>query len=360
MMKYIFALLLSFTLCSASFASTKTPQPLTKQTNVQQYIQYMVRHHHFKRADLVKWFNTVHIIQKTRAHSVSGNIVHRMKHQHTFSPWFLYRSFFINSGRIKPGVIYWQKNKKWLDKATKIYGVPQEIILATIGVESRYGEQTGAFPVFKALATLAFQYPKRNNYFARQLTAYLLYTRNNHISPLKIHGSYAGAIGQPQFMPENIPAYGVDFNHNGTVNLITCPADAIGSVAKFYQINHWKKGTPIAVPAVLKGKKAQAFFQSHRNKKIKMTLQQLAQHNIYPKNKVRNSHPSDIVTLITLQEKNHTISHWIAFHNFFVLENYNNSTNYAMSLFQLSQLLRQHYEHANSGATHHAKTKRSH
>jgi membrane-bound lytic murein transglycosylase B len=339
-MKRVFSLIFLAMIFLTGTAFAQVNKPLSQEPNVKAFMNHMVKKYHFNKQDLIKWFSTVHVVQESNPNTMSHNIVHRMKHQQTFTPWYQYKKLFINDSRIIPGIAYWKKNQKWLDKANTMYGVPQSIIVATIGVESKYGEQMGAFPIFKALSTLAFQYSKRNGYFTKELIAYLLYCKHNDISPLTIMGSYAGAIGQPQFMPQSLNLYAVDFDGKGKVSLIHSSADAIGSVGNFYHKNHWSRNEPVAVPAVLKGPKPWVLFK--KNPLPSMTLKKFASYGITPKETIKDQNLP--ATLIALKEKGNKKQYWLAFHNFDVIKNYNNSTNYAMSIYLLSQTLRQKYD----------------
>ncbi len=319
--------------CSASLFFVQiafaTDTLVEQRPDIQHFINDMVQTYHFKKEELTQWFNTIPVATpaekpKTRA------VIKRVKARHDFIPWYQYKEFFIKSTRIDMGVKYWLTNKKWLDKANRVYGIPQSIITATIGIESKYGRQMGGFEVFDSLAVLSFDYSHRQEFFRRQLIAYLLYCRRNKVDPVHLCGSYEGAIGQPQFMPTNIKLYGVDFDGKGKIDILHDAADAIGSVAKFYHINHWHKGEPVATLAVFKNKKA-AYKLLKKNARPHMKLSQFAHYGIYPKDKS----PNLTVTLVPFRERE-GLRYWLLFHNFYVIKNYNASNDYAMALYQLS------------------------
>ena len=163
--------------------------------------------------------------------------------------WLKYRENFINAGRIARGQAFWDDNAEALGIAEARFGVPAEIIVAIIGVETNYGRQSGGFNALDALTTLAFHYPRRATYFKRELAAFLLHAREQNLPPESFKSSYAGATGIPQFMPSSIRSYAIDFDGDRRIDLANSPRDAIGSVAAFLQIHGWKPGGRIAHPA---------------------------------------------------------------------------------------------------------------
>jgi membrane-bound lytic murein transglycosylase B len=167
--------------------------------------------------------------------------------------WERYRERFVNGQRIAGGLSFWQQHAATLQRAEAIYGVPPEIIVAIIGVETIYGQNMGSFGVLEALASLAFNYPPRAEFFRGELEQFLLLARENGVSPLEIKGSYAGAMGIPQFMPSSQRRFAVDFDGDDRIDLRHSNTDAIGSVARFLQQHGWQKGAPVAVPANVNG-----------------------------------------------------------------------------------------------------------
>jgi membrane-bound lytic murein transglycosylase B len=312
-----------------------------QRSDVRQFIDMMVTRYHFNRVELTKWFNSIKTVPENTKIKKKRPVLTRMHHQKAFDPWYEYRNFFLNETRTKLGVQYWIKHRAILERVNKQYGVPQSIVLATIGLESKYGLQMGGFPVFKALAVLAFDYPKRKAFFTQELIAYLLYCKQNAIAPLSIKGSYAGAIGQPQFMPSNIKRYGVDFEHDGKIDLVNSPADIAASVSNFYLKNHYQPSKPIAITATIKGDAYLKLVKAHRT--FKQPLSLFEKNGVMPTQAVKDKNV--YATLLILQDKGHK-EYWLAFHNFYVIKNYNNSTNYAMSIFQLSlRIKKEYHEH---------------
>jgi membrane-bound lytic murein transglycosylase B len=169
----------------------------------------------------------------------------------TAKNWRLYRSRFIDPVRINAGVKFWQDNEQWLQRAQAEYGVPPEIIVGILGVETIYGQQTGSFRVIDALATLAFNFPEshpraaeRREYFRSELEQFLVLQDQQQGNPLIPLGSYAGAMGMPQFMPSSWLRWAVDFDGDGRIDLTRSPADVIGSVANYFKSYGWQPGMP--------------------------------------------------------------------------------------------------------------------
>lgn len=247
--------------------------------------------------------------------------------------WERYRPRFLNSQRIDGGVRFWQENRIALTRARAIYGVPEEVIVAIIGVETVYGRNTGNFSVLEALATLAFNYPRRADFFREELEQFLLLARENNIDALAIKGSFAGAIGIPQFMPGSQRRYAVDFDGDQKVDLSGSVEDAIGSVARFLEQHGWQTGQPVAVPARISGEPERAFIDAGIRPSLKAS--DLAQRGISG-----NVDDSATVALIDLISPGRATEYWLGFENFYVITRYNRSSFYAMSVFQLAEEIR--------------------
>ncbi len=248
--------------------------------------------------------------------------------------WERYRPRFLNDRRIDGGVRFWQENQAKLARARALYGVPEEIIVAIIGVETEYGRNTGGFRVLEALATLAFNYPPRAEFFRTELEQFLLLSRENGLDPLAVKGSFAGAIGIPQFMPGSQRRYAVDFDGDQRIDLSNSVDDAIGSVAHFLEQHGWQAGQPIAAPALSNGEPERSLLEAGLRPSLKAG--ELKEKGIYAE-----IAPQANVALIDLVSPEKATEYWLGFENFYVITRYNRSSFYAMSVFQLGEEIRQ-------------------
>ncbi len=247
--------------------------------------------------------------------------------------WERYRPRFLNDRRINWGVQFWQENQVSLARARAMYGVPEEIIVAIIGVETEYGRNTGNFRVLEALATLAFNYPRRAEFFRTELEQFLLLARENDMDPLQVRGSFAGAIGIPQFMPGSQRRYAVDFDGDQRVDLSGSVDDSIGSVARFLEQHGWLPGDPIAMPARINGEPERSLIEAGIQPTLKVA--DLTQQGI-----TSDADPQATVTLVDLVSPGYATEYWLGFNNFYVITRYNRSSFYAMSVFQLADEIR--------------------
>jgi membrane-bound lytic murein transglycosylase B len=258
--------------------------------------------------------------------------------------WQAYRDRFVEPVRIDAGVSFWNENAQALARAEATYGVPAEIIVGIIGVETVYGRNTGRFRVMDVLTTLAFAYPETPNrdarmgFFRSELENTLLLARKSNMDPLALVGSFAGAVGLPQFMPGSILAYGVDFDNDGQVDLRNSAVDAIGSVANFLVQHGWKadQAGPAAYPAEVSPGRAWESFIG-QGLAAKFTAEQLAAAGA-----VSNSAlpAGKLFGLIDLQNGAEATEYWLATDNFFAITHYNRSYFYAMSVLELGRAVR--------------------
>jgi len=256
--------------------------------------------------------------------------------------WNAYRNRFVEPIRIDAGVAFWNTYADTLARAESQYGVPAEIIVAILGVETIYGRNTGNFRVLDAITTLAFAYPDTPNrearmaYFRGELENTLLLARDENIDPFSLLGSYAGAVGLPQFMPGSIRRYAIDFDGDGKIDLRNSPVDAIGSVAHFLVEHGWRRGEPIAFPAnVDDSGRWQRFIG--QGLEAKFDLDELQAAGVRPAVAV----PQDMrYGLVDLQNAADPTDYWLGAANFFAITQYNRSFFYAMSVNDLSRALR--------------------
>lgn len=248
--------------------------------------------------------------------------------------WDEYRKRFVNTQRIKGGIGFWDKYARELERARKIYGVPEEIIVAIIGIETSYGTAVGNYRIMDALTTLAFDFPRRADYFREELENYLLLAREQRFDLLDIKGSYAGAIGIPQFMPGSYRRYAVDFDNDGKIDLPGSAADAIGSVGNYLREHGWEADKPIAVRAQARSESLQEFLVTDIEPLY--SVRRLREAGIIPLDSVAD----DIFSAVLELNSQGRQQLWLGFRNFYVITRYNRSTFYAMSVFELAKAIR--------------------
>lgn len=247
-------------------------------------------------------------------------------------PWFEYRNIFLKQDRISAGKAFMQTNLELLEAVYDQYGVPPEIVTALIGVETFYGTRMGSRSVLRSLATLTAAYPRREKFFGKELETFLRLLKTENLVASDMEGSYAGAVGIPQFMPTSYVAYAVDFNGNGKRDLVHEVEDAAGSVANYLVVHGWKRGAPIAVwwdePINQEAKKLLA-----KNAKPLLSVQTLRQNGIS-----LEASDDTKVSLNKLKDKN-GLRYFVGFENFYALTRYNPSNKYAMAIAELAQAI---------------------
>jgi len=245
--------------------------------------------------------------------------------------WTQYRNIFIKPNRIEGGVKFWKENEADLNKAYKQYGVPPEIITAIIGVETLYGKRTGGYRVLDALTTLGFHYPPRSKFFRKELSQFLLLTREENVNPTEPTGSYAGAMGKPQFIPSSFRHYAIDFDNDGKRDIWNNNTDVIGSVASYFSRHGWRKGQPVTVPASNVDDNHSDMVKA--GMKPSVTIESMREAGITVDENIRPGQLSSLVELVVTDGK----EYWAGLHNFYVITRYNHSNMYAMAVYQLSQ-----------------------
>ena len=250
-------------------------------------------------------------------------------------PWKDYRPIFITDARISKGVKFWQQNAEALARAEREYGVPAQTIVAIIGVETFYGGNTGSWRVIDALSTLCFDYPPRSPFFCQQLKEFLLLARQEQVDPLSVKGSYAGAMGLPQFMPSSFRAYAVDFDNDGHIDIWNNPTDAIGSVANYFKQHGWTQGGDVVSRASVQGDKAaQGLTVGIEPQLTAAQLHELGWNSSLQLDDALK------VTAFRFDGADGE-EYWLGLPNFYTITRYNRSPMYAMAVYQLSQALLQ-------------------
>jgi membrane-bound lytic murein transglycosylase B len=252
--------------------------------------------------------------------------------------WYQYRKIFLTQSRIDGGVTFWKENADLLKQAAEAFGVAPQIIVAIIGVETRYGSNTGRHRVLDALATLAFDYPPRSQFFSGELEQYLILAREEDIDLLTTTGSYAGAMGYGQFIPSSYRNYAVDFDEDGKRDLWTSKADIIGSVANYFKEHGWTAGMPVAVLADVQGDDYQTVLDI--GYKPNTVLDAMRHDGITP----RTPLPDELLAALIAFEQENGPEYWLGFNNFYAITRYNHSPLYAMAVYQLSEEIRDAYE----------------
>ncbi|NVK42708.1 MAG: lytic murein transglycosylase B [Oceanospirillaceae bacterium] len=254
--------------------------------------------------------------------------------------WGEYRNIFIEQKRIDQGVQFWNENADALARAEREFGVPAEIIVAIIGVETRYGRITGNYRVIDALSTLGFDYPKRAEFFRGQLKEYLQLVQEEQLDPLALKGSYAGAMGYGQFIPSSYRAYAVDFDGDHKRDIWNNTTDAIGSVANYFAEHGWKQGEPVITNVVINKPADPSWFNAGLTPEV--SLAQWAERGISTR---QDLPPAQLATLMEFETADGDFYRF-GLHNFYVITRYNHSRLYAMAVYELSQLIRE--AHAGS------------
>lgn len=332
---------------SASKKNKKAPPAIQNQQTdvhfaqwkeVSDFIANMVAKHGFQETDLIALFEQTRYIETARQ---------LMRPAPPGKPknWKAYRARFVEPYRIDAGVAFWNKNADVLARAEQQYGVPAEIIVGLIGVETIYGKNTGNFRAMDVLTTLAFDYPEtptreaRMQFFRSELENLLVLAKESSADPFAFKGSYAGAIGLPQFMPGSIRQYAVDFDGDGKISLNDSAADAIGSVANYLALHGWKRNLATVFPATLNA-------QNDSLSELKTSISK-GLRATYALNELKgflttssSDAPDGILYgVIDLQNGEDADEYWLGTDNFFAITQYNRSYFYAMSVIDLGRVI---------------------
>ena len=321
--------LLVLTTIYLSACSSLQKQNISDPVAVNNFINKMVVKHHFYQQDLNQLLNSVEI---------KSDIINKVSKPAESMPWYKYRQIFMTDSRVEQGVKFWQENANTLEVVSKETGVPAEIIIAIIGVETLYGQKMGTYRVVDALYSLAFAYPPRSQFFTNELEQFLLLCRDEQINPLEPLGSYAGAMGAPQFMPSSYQVYAVDYDGDGHRDIWHNKNDEIASVANYFKKHGWQPGQEILVPVSATGEKYKKVLSE--GLKPNLRVEELDLANL----KTLRSLPLNTkVKLLSFEmeasEQGNREELWAGLENFYVITRYNHSPLYALAVYQLSQAI---------------------
>jgi membrane-bound lytic murein transglycosylase B len=248
--------------------------------------------------------------------------------------WDQYRNRFIEVKRIQNGNKFWKKHSKILARAERQFGVPAQMIVSIIGVETRYGKVTGSYRVIDALATIAFDYKRRSKFFQNELKEFLLLTKEEKLSYTKPKGSYAGAMGFGQFIPSSFRNYAIDFDGDGKRDIWKNETDAIGSVANYLAEHGWQQDGQVIVPAKVPKAVNKDWYNNGLD--LELTLKDWRERSIISGSNLDQSEKATLMRLV----QNKKERFWFGLQNFYVITRYNRSRYYAMAVYQLSQLIK--------------------
>ena len=295
------------------------------QPEVIAFVDSMVNQHDFDREELRDTLGAAEVKQ-----SILDAIARPAEKTKS---WAEYREIFITRERIEAGAEFWAENEDALRQVSESTGVPMEMLVGIIGVETYFGRITGSFRVLDALSTLAFSYPPRAKFFRRELEEYLLLVREEGMQATDATGSYAGAMGRPQFMPSSYRAYAVDATGDGKRDIWNNWTDVAGSIANYFLEHGWKPGEEVTAQASLGGSWQGPLPEPKNTLKPSETVASLSRKGVM----FVTSLPGDSKGELLTYEGADGLEHWVGFHNFFVITRYNRNVMYALAVHQLGQ-----------------------
>lgn len=329
-MKIIQILSLTFLLAFSLLSINAYAEDFSDNKAVKMFIKDMVKKHKFNKQYLEKLF--------ARA-KMYDSILEAIARPAESKPWYQYHPIFVTQKRAQGGIDFWKKNADALSRAEEKYGVPAEIIVAIIGVETRYGKHAGTYPVFDSLATLAFGYPPRATFFKGELEQFLLMTREENFDAQLLKGSYAGAMGMPQFISSSFRRYAIDFDGDGKRDLWNNTTDAIGSVANYFRKHHWKPGQPITHKVNVDSNRKEFKKLITTSLKPSHTQLELLLGGVTLPRGINKELKGKLLKLTNKRDS----EYWVAWNNFYVITRYNHSALYSMSVHLLSQKIKEGY-----------------
>jgi membrane-bound lytic murein transglycosylase B len=247
--------------------------------------------------------------------------------------WYEYRERFVNEQRVVEGVAFWQEHRELLERISRSQGIPAQYLVAILGVETYYGRIAGRYRVIDALSTLAFDYPPRSSYFTDELEQFLVLTREESLDPLTPLGSYAGAMGAPQFMPRSMRKYAVDGDGDGKRDLWGAWPDVVASVANYFRAHGWQADAPVLLEAEID--QAHARDLDTRRLELNETLGSLSERGVL----FQSSLPPDTAAMLIAADEPHAMRFRVGLQNFYVITRYNRSALYAMAVHDLAREL---------------------
>jgi len=297
---------------------------------VDAYIDSLVAEHDFSRQALEEIFREAE--KKDKIIELMSRPAERRLQ------WHEYRKILVDQPRVKLGLKFWQENAATLARAEEAYGVDAAIIVAIIGVETRYGRITGSYRVVDALATLGFDYPPRAKFFLSELTQFLLLAREEGKSPMSLKGSYAGAMGYGQFISSSYRNYAVDFDEDGVRDIWSNKVDAIGSVANYFARHGWQGDSVVTQKVSVIEATPEILEVANSSLKPNKTLQQWQDLGV----NIPASMSGDLERSAMLMRMGQPdgADFWLGFDDFYVITRYNHSRLYAMAVYQLSETIR--------------------
>lgn len=278
-------------------------------------------------------FDTAEVLDLLARSERQQDIIDALDRPAERMPWHRYRPIFLQDSRIEQGVAFWNRHYALLRRAEAEFGVPPEIIVAVIGVETRYGQHKGRHRVLDALRTMAFDYPSRATFGQNELEAFLVLSREEDIDPLRAQGSYAGAMGMPQFISSSYRAYAVDFSGDGRRDLFASTEDAVGSVANYFAEHGWESDAPVTSPARVTGEAWRELLGG--GLRPNTTVGELRAAGVTPEHDYPDETPARLLEL----EGEAGLEYWVTLDNFYVITRYNHSALYAMAVHQLGRAI---------------------
>ena len=320
MKKTLLALLLGYS--AFAFAD----EALLAREEVQEYIRSTALEHGFVQAELADLFVRI---------ETKPNIIDIFDRPSTGRPWYQFRANFLNPSRIQAGARFWQENADLIAKISAHYQVDPAVMVAILNAETLYGKNTGGFRVLDVLATAAFDYPRRSAFFRKELTHFLLLARDEKDDPLSFKGSYAGAMGWPQFIPSSFRNFAVDWDNDGHHDIWNNKGDILASVANYLARHGWQAQQASHLPVNVEGDQIESLLADKFN--LHYTVAELIQMGVRPISVVDGQQKA---VLFALEIEPGFTRHYLGFNNFYVITRYNRSTLYATAVLELAEEIR--------------------